>query len=161
VIRQKIKSSNALAVILKRNRAKSKRVVFTNGCFDILHIGHAKYLESAKKLGDILVVGVNSDTSVRVIKGPGRPINSQDERLGLIAALESVDYVTLFSQKTPEGLIRKLRPDILVKGADWNTKEIAGGDFVKSSGGRVVRIPLVKGHSTTALIKHITASREA
>lgn len=149
----KIKSRQALAKILKLYRSKGKTIVFTNGCFDILHAGHVSYLSKAKNLGDILVVGVNSDSSVKAIKGPHRPVNSQDDRSRILAALYFVDYVTIFNELTPEALIKKIRPDILVKGGDWKIKDIAGSEFVLSAGGRVARIPFVKGYSTTSVLK--------
>lgn len=149
----KIKSAASLASICKKLRAKRKRIVFTNGCFDILHLGHVTYLDRAKRLGDILVVGLNSDRSVRAIKGPHRPINCQKNRSAVLAALGCVDYVTIFNEETPEKLIRRLCPDILVKGGDWQASKIVGADFVTGCGGKVVRIPFVKGHSTTAMIR--------
>lgn len=154
-IRKKIQSRAALGGTLATLRRMGKKVVFTNGCFDILHLGHVKYLEKAKRLGDILVVGLNSDASVRAIKGKGRPINNELARAMVLASLCFVDYVTVFGESTPERLIRKLAPDILVKGADWKTKDIVGADFVRSRGGRVARISFVKGYSTTAAIKRM------
>ena len=151
----KIRTSASLAKILARLRAKGKRIVFTNGCFDILHVGHVDYLSKARRLGDVLVIGLNSDASVRCIKGKGRPINKGSDRAKVLASLYFVDFVTLFGERTPERLIRELRPDILVKGSDWKESEIAGGEFVKFLGGRVVRMKLVKGYSTTGLIKKL------
>lgn len=148
----KIKSANLLSRILANARAKRKKIVFTNGCFDILHVGHVTYLKKARRLGNILVIGLNSDKSVRSIKGPSRPLNSQRDRAQVLASLYFVDYVTIFGEDTPERLIRKLKPDVLVKGGDWKGKDIAGASFVKSLGGRVVTIPFVKGYSTTAII---------
>jgi len=149
----KIRSQASLSKTLAALRAKKKKIVFTNGCFDILHLGHVRYLEKARSLGDVLVVGLNSDASVRAIKGPSRPLNRQRDRAIVLASLFFVDYVTIFNDATPEKLILKLKPDILVKGADWKSRDIVGGDFVKSRGGRVVRIPFVAGRSTTAIIK--------
>ena len=149
----KVRSQASLSKTLAALRAKNKKIVFTNGCFDILHLGHVKYLKKAKSLGDVLVVGLNSDASVRAIKGPSRPLNRQRDRAEVLASLFFVDYVSIFTEATPEKLILKLKPDILVKGADWKSQDIVGGDFVKSRGGHVVRIPFVKGRSTTALIK--------
>ncbi len=140
---------------LSRLRALGKRVVFTNGCFDILHAGHVEYLKKARSLGDVLVVGLNSDRSVKALKGRGRPINSQLDRAKVIAALCFVDYVTIFNEDTPEKLIKALRPDILAKGGDWKVEDIVGGEFVTSRGGRVVSLPFVKGYSTTSLIKKV------
>ena len=151
----KIRRVNALIKDLKPLRLKDKKIVFTNGCFDILHVGHVRYLDKAKRLGDILVVGLNSDCSVREIKGSGRPLNKELDRATVLSALSAVDYVVIFSESTPEKIIKKLMPDILVKGGDWKIKDIVGGEFVKSCGGRVVSIPFVKGYSTTALIKKI------
>jgi len=130
-------------------------VVFTNGCFDILHCGHAKYLEAAKRKGDILVVAINSDASVKRIKAKTRPIVGERNRLSLVAALESVDFVIMFKEDTPLKVIKEIRPDILVKGADWTKDEIVGGNFVNSYGGKVKTIKLTKGLSTTNLIKKI------
>ncbi len=133
-------------------------MVFTNGCFDLLHYGHVKYLEDAKAKGDILVVGVNSDSSVRKIKGKKRPVVGEKDRIRIIAALESVDYVILFKEDTPLKLIQALKPNVLVKGADWNKKHIVGRDTVLSHGGRVLNIKFVKGRSSTSLIKKIAKS---
>ena len=135
---------------------RKKKVVFTNGCFDIIHAGHVRYLNKAKLLGDILVVGLNSDASVRVIKGPKRPIVPQRERAEILSALASIDYVVIFSGATPIKLIKAIKPDILVKGADWTPKDIVGADWVKQNGGRLARIKLVRGRSTTNIIKKIS-----
>lgn len=151
----KIKSQAALARTTALLRAGKKKIVFTNGCFDILHVGHVAYLERARKFGDILVVGLNSDASVRGIKGKSRPINKQADRAKVLAAFYFVDYITIFGDRTPEKLIKKLRPDVLVKGADWKAKEIVGADFVRSCGGKVARIPFIKGHSTTSLAEKL------
>lgn len=152
---RKIKTHKALKRIISRLKAKGKIIVFTNGCFDLLHYGHVKYLEDAKRKGDILVVAINSDASVRRIKGSRRPIVKEKDRLKIIAGLESVDYVVLFPEDTPFKLIKLLKPDILVKGADWKRDDIIGSDFVLSCGGKVSNINLVKGRSTTKLIKEI------
>lgn len=154
----KIQGSKKLAGILKRLRSKGKRIVFTNGCFDIIHVGHVDYLSKARRMGNILVVGLNSDSSVRKIKGKGRPINREKDRAKVLSSLSFVDYIAIFGESTPERLIKELKPDILVKGGDWKIKEIVGGDFVRSYGGKVKNIPFVKGYSTTALIKRIEAS---
>jgi D-beta-D-heptose 7-phosphate kinase/D-beta-D-heptose 1-phosphate adenosyltransferase len=153
--RTKIKTLKELKRIVVDLKSKGKTVVFTNGCFDILHFGHIKYLEEAKKKGDILVVAINSDTSVRRIKGNKRPIVGENDRLRTIAALESVDYVALFKEDTPLKTIKLLKPDILVKGADWNVNNIIGRDVVLSYGGRVATVKLIEGRSTTNLIKKI------
>jgi len=136
-------------------RKKGKKVVFTNGCFDIVHAGHVRYLKKAGSLGDILVVGLNSDSSVKGLKGRARPIVPQGERAEVMAALEFVDYVVIFNEPTPLRLISVLKPDILVKGADWASHEIVGADVVKKRGGKVSRIRLLKGRSTTNIIKKI------
>lgn len=130
--------------------------MFTNGCFDILHPGHAYYLKRAKALGDILVIGLNSDTSVRKLKGKGRPITPQNKRAKLLASLEFVDFVTVFNEPTPLKLIEKVKPHVLVKGADWKKKDVVGKAFVESYGGKVRRVPYLKGYSTSALIKDIS-----
>ena len=130
-------------------------MVFTNGCFDILHAGHIGYLEKTRSFGDFLVVGLNSDTSVRSLKGPGRPLNDQSSRARVLAGLAAVDAVTIFNEETPEDLIRAVRPDLLIKGGDWRVADIVGADFVKGYGGRVKTVPFVKGYSTTATIKKI------
>ena len=137
---------------LRSARRRGKTVAFTNGCFDILHAGHVHYLEKVKRLADLLVVGINSDGSVRRLKGPGRPVHSVLDRARVLSALRAVDGVFVFTEDTPERLIRAVRPDILAKGADWKMGEIAGADFVRSYGGRVVRIPLLKGRSTSGAI---------
>lgn len=155
LLEAKIKNLNELKKITARLKAQGKKIVFTNGCFDLPHYGHVKYLEDAKRKGDILVVAINSDTSIKTIKGNKRPIINQKDRLRIVAALESVDYVALFKETTPLRLIRLLKPDILVKGADWNKDNIVGSDFALSYGGRVSTIKFVKGRSTTNLIKKI------
>jgi D-beta-D-heptose 7-phosphate kinase/D-beta-D-heptose 1-phosphate adenosyltransferase len=146
----KIVKSSELREIVRRLQHEGARIVFTNGCFDILHAGHVRYLREAKGLGDILVVGLNSDRSVSSIK-PGRPVVSQDQRAEVLSALEMVDYVTIFDEDTPYELIRALRPDVLVKGADWNVEDIVGNDLVPE----VRNIPLVEGISTSAIIERI------
>lgn len=153
----KILPSKKLRGVMARAHLKGKKIVFTNGCFDILHAGHIEYLSRAKKLGNILVVGLNTDSSVKKIKGAGRPINNQNDRAKVLASLYFVDYVTLINETTPERLIRELKPDILVKGGDWKVKDIVGADFVKSCGGRVKTIPFVKGYSTTSIINKIVS----
>jgi rfaE bifunctional protein nucleotidyltransferase chain/domain len=136
----------------KRNRT----VVFTNGCFDLLHVGHVTLLERAKRLGDLLIVAINSDHSVRAQrKGPERPIIRQQDRARVLAALEAVDYVMIFDAPTPQRVIEHLKPDVLVKGADWKVQRIVGRDVVQASGGRIVRLPLLKGYSTSRLVERI------
>lgn len=151
----KIKTLQHLKKIIPRLKKQGKIIVFTNGCFDILHYGHIQYLEKAKNKGDILVIGLNSDSSVKRLKGPCRPIVQQKDRARVLAALESVDYVVLFSEDTPFKTIQALKPDILIKGADWKKKTIVGADFVLSYGGKVSTIKLAKGRSTTGLIEKI------
>jgi len=136
-------------------RDQNKRFVFTNGCFDLLHRGHVEILKAAKDLGDLLCVGVNSDQSVRRLKGPRRPIVPEADRAAVVAALESVDFVTLFDEDTPRSVIARLRPDVLVKGADYGIDEIVGRNEVEEAGGIVVRIPLYGGLSTENLLKEI------
>lgn len=155
MIQQKIKNKTDLVKILSKFKKEKKRVVFTNGCFDILHAGHTAYLEEAKKKGDFLVVAVNSDNSVKRIKGSARPIVNENDRLKIIASLESVDFVTIFSEDTPAEIIKELCPDIIVKGSDWKENEIVGADFIKKNGGSVITIPFLKGYSTTSLINKI------
>lgn len=151
----KIIGSSKLSKLLSRLSSKGKRVVFTNGCFDIIHVGHVDYLSKARDMGDILVVGLNSDSSVKKIKGKDRPINKEYDRAIVLASLFFVDYVTIFSETTPEKLIKKVRPDILVKGGDWKIEDIVGSSFVKSYGGSVKRIHFVKGYSTTSILKKL------
>ncbi|MGD8470793.1 MAG: D-glycero-beta-D-manno-heptose 1-phosphate adenylyltransferase [Desulfobacteraceae bacterium] len=153
--RSKIMDPPALADRLKDLCSAGKRVVFTNGCFDILHIGHVRYLSAAKNEGDLLVVGLNSDRSVRLIKGKRRPIIKQGQRSEILASLQVVNYVTLFDEPDPFKLIQLLKPSILVKGEDWADDKIIGADFVKAHGGRVVRVPLVEDASTSAIIERI------
>ncbi len=144
---------NNLEEFLAANQGK--KIVFTNGCFDILHRGHVSYLEEAKKLGDLLIVGVNSDSSVRGLKGPERPINNQDDRRYILNQLQSVDWVEIFSESTPLNLIKKIKPQVLVKGGDWSEQEIVGSTEVKSWGGEVKSIHYVPGYSTTSTISQI------
>lgn len=151
----KIKSLKELKKITKRLKFQGKKIVFTNGCFDILHRGHVEYLKSAKSLGDVLVVGLNTDASVRRLKGKNRPIYKQTDRAAVLAALEMVDYVVFFNQDTPLELIKIVKPNILVKGGDWHKDKIVGADFVKFRGGKVATIPFVKGFSTSSLIKKL------
>jgi D-beta-D-heptose 7-phosphate kinase/D-beta-D-heptose 1-phosphate adenosyltransferase len=143
---------------LGSRRASGGKIVFTNGCFDILHAGHVRYLKQAREAGDVLVLGLNSDSSVRRIKGEKRPIVPQEERAEVVSSLRAVDYVTFFEESTPRELIKYLRPDVLVKGADWREDEIVGRDEVLSWGGKVVLIAVVEGVSTTNIIEKILAS---
>ncbi|MGB2630456.1 MAG: D-glycero-beta-D-manno-heptose 1-phosphate adenylyltransferase [Candidatus Omnitrophota bacterium] len=151
----KIKSWQELAGIIKKEKASGKTIGFTNGCFDILHLGHIKYLEEARSNCDLLVVGVNSDGSVKSIKGDSRPVNNEKARTEVLAALESVDFITLFDEDTPEHLIKTLTPGVLFKGGDWKEEDIVGADHVKSSGGKVQVIPYIEGYSTTEMIEKI------
>lgn len=141
-----------------REKRNGKRVVFTNGCFDLLHPGHIRGFEQARALGDVLIVGMNSDSSVRQLKGPTRPVIPERERAELLAALESVDAVVIFDELTPREVISRLLPDVLVKGGDWPGDQIVGREEVEAAGGRVVSIPLVPGYSTTAILQKIRES---
>jgi len=154
-VSDKAKSLNELKTLTAAARTKGKIVVFTNGCFDLLHRGHIHLLREAKALGDLLVVAINSDQSVKAIKGPTRPILAETDRLELIASMEMVDYVLLFDETDPYNIVSILRPDILVKGGDWSTGEVVGGDLVQRNGGKVVVVPYLKGCSTTEIIAKI------
>lgn len=154
-MQRKIREISELKRIVARARSEDKKVVFTNGCFDLLHRGHLHLLREAKKLGDLLVVGLNSDSSVQAIKGPHRPILPESDRAELIAALEMVDYVVVFSEADPRRLIAELTPDVLVKGGDWAKETIVGADVVESAGGTVVVVPYLGGYSTTEIIERM------
>lgn len=134
-------------------KSQNKKIVFTNGCFDLLHVGHVRYLQEARRLGDILVVGVNSDASVKVLKGPTRPVQSEADRAEILAALGCVDYTVVFNEDTPAKLIESVKPDILVKGGDWKPEQIVGADFVQKNGGKIMSLQFVDGKSTTKLIE--------
>lgn len=153
--KDKIIERKKLAGILAGLRKKGQKIVFTNGCFDLLHVGHVRYLNKAKQQGDVLVVALNTNASVRRLKGPNRPLVPQWERAEIIGGLAAVNYVTFFGEETPAEIIAELKPNVLVKGADYKVKDIVGNTFMKKAGGRVVRIPLAKGQSTTSLIKDI------
>jgi len=140
---------------VRRERAAGRRIVFTNGVFDILHPGHVRYLQAARALGDVLIVGLNADDSVRRNKGPERPITAEGERAELLGALECVDAVVIFREDIPDVIIRLVQPDILVKGADWPADQIVGRDTVEARGGRVVRMPVEEGFSTSAILHRI------
>ena len=155
LLEKKIKNLNKLKKIILALKARRKKIVFTNGCFDLLHYGHVKYLQDAKRKGDILVVGINSDSSVKRIKGKSRPVVNEKDRLRMVSALESVDYAVLFKEDTPLKTIKSIKPDVLVKGADWNKDNIVGSDIVFGYGGSVATIKFVKGYSTSNLIKQI------
>lgn len=161
LLERKIKKLGELKRAVSFLKRRGKTIVFTNGCFDLLHYGHVQYLEEAKQKGDCLVVAVNSDSSVKRIKGPGRPLVGQEDRLRTIAALESVDFVTLFHQDTPLDIISLLKPHILVKGANWQKDEIVGKDVVLGYGGKVTTVKVIKGRSTTNLIKKIARANKS
>jgi len=155
----KVVTKDQLAPLLAEARAQRKRIVFTNGCFDLMHVGHTRYLQAAKGLGDLLVVGVNSDASVKSLKkSPDRPIVPESQRAEVLAALGCVDYVVLFSEPDPHKLIHAVQPDVLVKGGDWSVETIVGRDIVEARGGVVKTIPLVPGISTTTLIHRIRST---
>ena len=154
-MREKIKTRAEARELRGRAMQEGRRVVFTNGCFDLLHAGHVRYLEAARAEGDLLIVGLNSDASVRRLKGPGRPLNPAADRAEVLAGLQAVDAVVFFEEDTPAELIAELVPEVLVKGADWAEGEIVGADTVESQGGKVVRIPLLEGRSTSQLIEAI------
>jgi D-beta-D-heptose 7-phosphate kinase/D-beta-D-heptose 1-phosphate adenosyltransferase len=140
-----------------KDLSRGKKLVFTNGCFDLLHIGHIRYLQQARSLGDVLVVGVNSDRSVQELKGPSRPIQNQDDRAEILSALGCVDFVVIFDESTPKKLIESLTPDILVKGGDWKPEQIVGSDWVLAKGGQVLSLQFVEGRSTTEIVSKLLA----
>jgi len=141
-------------LLQKLSKARhNKKIVFTNGCFDLLHVGHIRYLQEAQKLGDLLVVALNSDSSVKKIKGPKRPVQTENDRAEILAALACVNFTTIFSEDTPQNIIEKIKPDILVKGGDWEIDKIVGADFVQASGGKVYSLQFIDGKSTTNLIQ--------
>lgn len=152
---RKILSIDELVIERDRLRAAGDQVVFTNGVFDLLHVGHVRYLGAARSLGSALIVAINSDNAVRGLKGPDRPVTDQDERAEILAALRAVDYVTVFDDLSPRSLIAKLLPDVLVKGGDYKLEEIHGRDEVEAAGGTVVALPFVEGASTTAMIEKV------
>ncbi len=154
----KLRSFKEIKGIVGQLKKEDKKIVFTNGCFDILHLGHIRYLKEAKRLGDILIIGLNSDHSVSSLKGPGRPLVKEKDRAEILSALEMVDYIVIFNELTPKNLIDKIIPDVLVKGGDWKEKEVVGRDTVEAHGGEVVIIPEVKGYSTSALINKIQST---
>ena len=159
-MKEKIKTREELQRLIHTLKKNGKRIVFTNGCFDILHVGHVRYLEQAKSLGDVLVVGVNSDRSVRGLKGPRRPILPVEERGEILSGLGCTDYITVFEEPTPFDLISLLQPDVLVKGGDWTPEQVVGREVVEGSGGRVVILPFVEGSSTTNIIDVILEKYE-
>jgi D-beta-D-heptose 7-phosphate kinase/D-beta-D-heptose 1-phosphate adenosyltransferase len=153
----KVRNVESLKAELAWHRRQNKRIVFTNGCFDVIHRGHIEFMRFCKAQGDVLVVGLNSDSSVQAIKGPGRPINNEHDRAAVLAELESVDYVTVFEETEPLNLIMKVEPDVLVKGQDWAEKGVVGREFVEARGGKVVLAPLVEGKSSTSVIEKMKA----
>ena len=157
----KFKTLDELQVITAQARADHKKVVLTNGCFDIVHRGHVHLLRAAKQLGDILIVALNSDRSVTDIKGPARPVLPETDRVELLGAMEMVDYITLFDEPDPYKLIAEIKPDVLVKGGDWEREKIVGREFVEARGGRVLSVPLRPGFSTSGLLERIRAGRSA
>jgi len=152
---KKKKNFTEIKNIVNKLKKKGKKIVFTNGCFDILHTGHIKLLKKAKGLGDILIVGINKDSSIKKLKGKGRPIMDEKQRIEIISAIEFVDYVVPFGQTTPENLIRIIKPDIIVKGGDYKKDEVIGKDIVEKYGGKVYIFPLLKNISTTKIINKI------
>jgi D-glycero-beta-D-manno-heptose 1-phosphate adenylyltransferase len=157
-VADRVMTHAGVAAFVSEQRAAGRRIVFTNGVFDLLHPGHLRYLQEARALGDLLIIGLNADESVRRNKGPARPINPQDERAEVLSALACVDAVVIFGEDTPADIIRLVQPDILVKGADWAADAIVGRDTVESRGGRVVRIPIEQGYSTTTIVERIRSS---
>ncbi len=152
---EKILNRSDLSIVINNLKKQGKKIVFTNGCFDILHPGHVTYLDKAKKLGDVLVLGLNSDASVKRLKGKNRPVLNQDERATIISHLEMVDFICIFDEDTPYELISLVKPDVLVKGGDWSVENIVGKDIVESYGGLVINIPYIEGKSTTGIIERI------
>lgn len=157
---EKVKNFTQIAEIVNELKRKGKKIVFTNGCFDILHSGHIKLLKKAKELGDVLILGINKDKSIKKLKGKGRPIMNEKQRIEIISAIEFVDYVVPFGQPTPEKLIKRIKPDIIVKGGDYKKNEVIGKDIVEKYGGKVYIFPLVKNISTTKIIKKIKKMKE-
>ncbi len=154
-MKEKVKTRESLCETVESLKAKGKMIVFTNGCFDLLHVGHVRYLEQAKSLGDILVVGINSDRSVRSLKGPNRPILPEEERAEILSGLGCIDYVTVFDEADPFVLISLLKPHILVKGGDWTRETTVGREVVEQGGGKVIILPFVEGSSTSNIIETV------
>ncbi len=153
----KVKTLNELLPELSCHKQEGKKIVFTNGCYDLLHVGHVRCFQEAKRLGDVLVVGLNSDRSVRELKGAPRPIVPEAERAEILAALACIDYITIFDQDNPQDIITRVKPDILVKGGDWTVDTIVGRDVVESYGGKVLSLPLTPGVSTTTIVNDIAS----
>ena len=156
----KLKTWNEISQIAEELRKSDKKIVFTNGCFDILHAGHIQYLKEAKNLGDFLIIGLNSDKSTKLIKGKNRPVNTELDRATVLAALEFADYVVIFEEDNPFNLINLIKPDILVKGGDWKENEIIGSDIVKEKGGKIISLSYKQGFSTTNILNKISALKE-
>ena len=150
---KKVLKLNEADQIIQNYKNENKKIVFTNGCFDLLHVGHVRYLEQAKSRGDILIVGINTDASVQKLKGPTRPIQNENDRAEILASLKAVDHTVLFNEETPIDLIKTIKPDILVKGGDWKIQQIVGWDFVQSYGGQVESLQFVEGRLTTQIIE--------
>jgi len=148
-----LKNWDEITDLVKNLRKQNKKIVFTNGCFDIIHAGHVQYLQEAKALGDILIIGLNSDASVKRLKGAERPVNNQNDRAIVLSALKSVDYIVVFDEDTPYDLIKQIKPDILVKGGDWPENKIVGHDIVKANGGIVKSLSFRPGNSSTSIIE--------
>ena len=159
VMKNKIVDRSALAGILVRERTRSRKIVFTNGCFDVLHVGHVRLLQQARRHGDLLIVAINSDASVQSLqKGVDRPIHNQHERAEVLAAFSAVDLIVVFEESTPLELIQEIKPDVLVKGGDWAADQIVGREIVEAGGGRVILVPLIPDHSTTGIVDKIRNS---
>jgi D-beta-D-heptose 7-phosphate kinase/D-beta-D-heptose 1-phosphate adenosyltransferase len=159
-IAEKIVELSDLIKIRDLYRQQHKKVVFTNGCFDIIHAGHALYLQEAKTYGDVLILGLNSDNSIKRLKGDSRPINNQDDRAIVLASMAAIDYIVIFNEDTPYDLIKSLNPDVLVKGGDWTTDQIVGSDIVLNNNGKVFSLSFLEGKSTTSIIKKVKANHE-
>ena len=157
--RDKIKSRPEISCIVSELKTQGRLTVFTNGCFDLLHPGHIRYLETARQFGDILIVGLNSDSSVKRVKGEGRPFVGEMERAEMLGALSSVDYVTIFSEATPQELIEEIMPDVLVKGGDWSKDQVVGRETVEKNGGQVIAADFEEGFSTTGIIDRIRSAQ--
>lgn len=149
----KVLAGSSLEEAIAFYRKENKKIVFTNGCFDLLHIGHVRYLEQAKSLGDVLIVGINTDASVQALKGPTRPIQNENDRAEILASLKAVDHTVLFGEETPLNLIKQIKPNLLVKGGDWKPDQIVGSDFVLANGGQVQSLQFINGKSTTSIIE--------
>jgi len=154
-MKNKLKTWEEISIIIKELKTQNKKIIFTNGCFDILHSGHVQYLTEAKELGDILILGLNSDSSVNRLKGIDRPVNNERERTIVLSALCSISYIVIFEEDTPYKLINHIKPDILVKGGDWKSKDIVGSDIVNSYNGEVKSLSFVEGKSTTDIINKL------